>query len=643
MTDSSVTSDTKTTEATEIPAIPSNSSNSGSSDSNLRTVNIGMGCPEFQFAFDSAAPGNSLPFKSFTLTKGTGYAYVELHFSKLWVPRGTSVVLRAVEGFDVADTKLNLSTTYPSGRTYSDVVAPPVLSKEFRLEFYRNEGSRNTTDVDFSVDDFNVTDSKSKCFGFVVASYYYVLVDDSNPLVATVESVCAADNTHEAVCYYDDSATRAAYLAARSVARLFITKGRNIFASCTGWLLGNQGHLMTNYHCVATDAEASTTTVEFMVEADKCNGSVSCTWKECRGSMVSATTKLVHANEALDYALLKLPSNGAQIAQTYGYLRLKTRAGVVGEQLYIPQHPLGNRKRIALVDDYTSNVALLSLSATSCGTTGYSYSGDTQSGSSGSPVVSYSDHGVVALHHCGDMCGNTGIPAKSIVADLKANGIDVAAFDGVDDGSSPSSNFERFPAYTPPVPAVVLPLTLRLKLDSAISLTAGFVSIDTVKFTLSKDTDVVFDVFSVEMADNDTFVDLNGDCKATYLDSMIYLFPTGDSAPVFSADDGSVDGTLKDGSVSFRDPYKRTFLKKGSYTLAIAPTGSSEEDALAGKTKADYPPELYTCRARGSYGSYRLEISSTIGDNPLSFTKLPRAVMINPKSCKKPTGLICSS
>ncbi|GMF27473.1 unnamed protein product [Phytophthora lilii] len=591
-----------TTTETLIP-VTSNSISSGSNDSSLRFVNVAMGCPELQISFDSAAPGSSTPFRSFTLTKGTGYAYVQLHFSKLWVPRGTSVMLRAVEGFDVADSQLNLSTTYLSSKTYSDILTPPVLSKELRLDFYRNEGSRNTTDSDLTEDGFNVTDSKSKCYGFVVDSYYYVLVDDANPLVATVESVCAADNTKEAVCFYDDTTSRPAYLAARSVARLFITKGSNIFASCTGWLLGNQGHIMTNHHCVATDTEASSATVEFMVEASKCNGTASCTWKECRGNMVSVTTKLVRANEALDYALLKLPSNGAEIAQTYGYLRLKTRDGVVGEQVYIPQHPLGNRKRIALVDDYTSKVALLSLSASSCGTTGYSYSGDTQSGSSGSPVVSYSDHGVVALHHCGDMCGNTGIPAKNIVADLKANGIDVALFDGIDDGSSPTANFERLPAYSPPVAAVVLPLKSRLKLDGAIVLANGFVSTDKLEFTLAKDTDVVFDVFSVEMADNDTFIDLNGDCRASYMDAIIYLFPKGDSTPVFFADDSSVDASIKDGSVSFRDPYKRTFLKKGSYILAIAPTGSSEEDALAGKFKAEYPPEIYTCRARGSYGS----------------------------------------
>lgn len=314
----------------------------------------------------------------------------------------------------------------------------------------------------------------------------------------------------------------------------------------------------------------------------------------CPGVPVALSVELVHADEALDYALLKLPSDGAEIAQTYGYLRLKSRAGVVGEQLYIPQHPLYEGKRIALVDDFTNHVALLSLSSSSCGGVGYSYSGDTQSGSSGSPVLSFSDHGVVALHHCGEMCGNTCIPAVSIVADLKANGIDIAAFDGVDDGSNPVANAQRFPEYTPPAPEEELPLKPRLSLDGAIILASGSVTIDTVEFTLTSDTNVAIDVLSVEIADNDTYYDLNGDCHAGYLDSMLFLFSSDDSTPLFTVDDSDVDEGTDDGSVSYRDPYKLTYLKKGSYTLVIAPTGSSEEDARAGKTKADYPPELYT-------------------------------------------------
>ncbi|CEG36692.1 hypothetical protein F443_14979 [Plasmopara halstedii] len=615
-----------------------------STASTLHAVHIAMGCPEMETAFDNAIAGSLMPFRSFTLTKGTGYAYTALHLSKLWVPFGTSVMLRAVEGFDSPDRTFNLTIDYPSGQLYNDVLAPPLLAKEFRLEFYRNVDSVNTTllDADLIASPFSVTDSGTTCFGFVVDAYYFVLMDDDNPIFATDESICAVDNTREAICYYDDSPTRMAYVASRAVARLLIPKGSGASAGCTAWLIGNQGHMMTNYHCVSTDDEASGTTVEFMAEANICTESVSCTsWGACSGEVVAISVKLIHVNENLDYALIQLPADGANIAQTYGYLRLKMRDGVVGEQVYIPQYPLYQGKRIAMIDDYANNVALLSLSASSCGTIGYSYSGDTQSGSSGSPVLSFSDHGVIALHHCGEMCANTGIPAKHIIADLMVNGIDLAEFDGLDDGSDILANTECFPAYTRPAPEVVQPLTPRLTLDGAIILASSYVSIDMIKFTLDRDTDVSFDVLSVEIADNDTFYDLNGDCRPSYLDSMIYLFAEGDSSVVFAVDDSPIDAANQDGSISYRDPYKRTFLKQGTYDLFIAPTGSSQEDALAGKTRADYPPELYTCRTRGSFGSYKLRISSTVGGDPFTFMSLPATVGINPASCQKAVDTIC--
>ncbi|ETI39456.1 hypothetical protein F443_14982 [Phytophthora nicotianae P1569] len=613
------------------------------SESTSRSVNIGMGCPEFQLAYDSATPGSSTPFRSFTLTKGSGYAHVGLRFSKLWMPSGVSVILRAVEGFDTPDRMLNLSRNYPSGRNYGNVVAPPVLTKEFRIEFYRDETSPDTVDeTDFIGNAFSVADSDSKCFGFVVDSYDYVLMNSKEPIVATGASICAADNTKNAICYYDDVTTRTAYLASRSVARLKIPKGSGEWASCTGWLLGNQGHIMTNYHCVSMDEEASGTRVEFMAEDKSCSDSFSCALGECEGGVVAISTELVHASEELDYALLKLPASGVEAAQSYGYLRLKTRAGVVGEQLYIPQHPMGKNKRIAVEDDYASNVALLSLSASTCGTEGYSYSGDTQTGSSGSPVISFSDHGVVALHHCGEMCANTGIPAKDIVADLDAKGINLAEFDGIDDGSNSIENTERIPAYTPPVHEATLALTSRLTLDGVIILASGFVTIDKVEFTLTKDSAVSFAVISVEIADNESFVDLNGDCRASYLDSVMYLFPKDSSNSVFFVDDSNANDFTAGGSVSFRDPHKTTLLKKGSYVLAIAPTGSSSDDALTGKAKVSDAPEIYSCRTRSSYGSYRLRISSTEGQNPFQFTRLPATVGIDSTQCHKTAEAICS-
>ncbi len=49
------------------------------------------------------------------------------------------------------------------------------------------------------------------------------------------------------------------------------------------------------------------------------------------------------------------------------------------------------------------------------------YRADTQGGSSGSPVVAYSDHQVIALHHCGSSSINTGVLIEQVIAGLGGN------------------------------------------------------------------------------------------------------------------------------------------------------------------------------------------------------------------------------
>ncbi|CEG40782.1 Trypsin-like cysteine/serine peptidase domain [Plasmopara halstedii] len=609
--------------------------NKDSNFSETAFVSIGMGCPDFQTAYNSAESGSSLPFRSFTLFKGSEYALVELHFTKLWLPSAVSVVLRGIEGYDIEDHVLNLSLIYPSGPNYDHVTSPPMFTKELRIEFYRENNSLHSKEINKSfVDTFK---RDSKCFGFALDLYDYVLDENNDPIIATGASICATDNTVNAICCYADNTTRTAYLASRSVARLKISKGLNEWAYCTGWMLGNMGHILTNNHCVSTIIEASSTSVEFMVEDPFCRDD----FGECPGDVIALSTELVLTSVNLDYALLKIPIDGAKWAQKYGYLRLKTRAGVVGELLYIPQYPKGRNKRIAIEDDYANKVALLSLNASACGIEGYSYSGDTQTGSSGSPVISLSDHGVVALHHCGKLCANSGIPATAIVTDLYLNGLDVADFDMIDDESTYGANAARFAEYTPSIPEFVQPKSIRLTLDGAITIASGSATIDMVNFTLLKDADISFAVISVEIADNGTFIDLNHDCRATYLDSVLYLFFENSSVPIFFLDDCNLNEHIEGGSVSFRDPHKQIYLKMGSYALVIAATGSNPEDVFARKQIFNDSLEIYSCRSRSSYGSYRLQISSTVGDNPFKFTSIPPTVTINPKECQKSAKEIC--
>lgn len=157
---------------------------------------------------------------------------------------------------------------------------------------------------------------------------------------------------------------------------------------------------------------------------------------------------------------------------------------------------------------------------------------------------------------------------------------------------------------------------------------------------MSANVGVVFDVLSAEISDDSKFSDVNQDCKATYLDAVIFLFSKGSNSPVLTNDDRPTGSGEDDGSVSFRDPYAKTYLKQGSYILAIAAMGTTAAEAYAGSQTVTDTPELYNCRSRGDYGSYRIEISSSTS---LTITSKPASsVTIDPAACQTPAESICS-
>jgi len=229
------------------------------------------------------------------------------------------------------------------------------------------------------------------------------------------EAVCEADDSKEAKCYQGAEPT--VYNKSKAIARLLI----NGTGTCTGWLIGSEGHLMTNNHCIENVSDANNVTVEFMAEGANCDSDCA-SRLGCSGTVVATSTILIQTDVPLDYSLLKLPVN---VSSTYGYLQFRNAGPVLNERIYIPQHPKGWGKRIALESDVDSGgfPSITSLTEPRCG--GYSgndvgYFADTRRGSSGSPVISYNDNLVVALHHCAN-CLNRGVASDMIISNLGAN------------------------------------------------------------------------------------------------------------------------------------------------------------------------------------------------------------------------------
>ena len=215
-----------------------------------------------------------------------------------------------------------------------------------------------------------------------------------------IQSICGKDDSVEAKCHADEFPL----VYERSKAALRIQNdGR---PHCTGWLVGDQGHVLTNYHCIQTQWGSNQMTFEAMAEGKTCRTNCKRPGR-CSGTVIhSVPLKFIKTGGSIekDYTLLQLaPQDRMQAVSSYGYLKLRRSGPVLHERIYIPQHPRGWGKRIAMKDgeNWATVIDTNTTNFNRCGTGQVGYKADTQGGSSGSPVIGYSDNAVVAIHHCG--------------------------------------------------------------------------------------------------------------------------------------------------------------------------------------------------------------------------------------------------
>ncbi len=265
-------------------------------------------------------------------------------------------------------------------------------------------------------------------FGYVIDRFARGFTREEVEGSPEPEGIVGVDDSEWAPCY--ETTDPVVYDKSRAVARMLI----NGSGLCTGWLVGNEGHFLTNNHCISTQGQASNTNYEFMAEGATCD--TNCWQLQCPGTIVTTSGTLIGTSYDYDYALVQLSVNPSA---TYGFFTLRADGGLLNERLYIPQHPAGWGKKIALYSSHASDPGypiVVSKNYGGCGTRpgpDMGYRADTQGGSSGSPVVAYSDHQIIALHHCGSTTMNTGVLIEQVIAGL-GSALPASAFLDVDRG-----------------------------------------------------------------------------------------------------------------------------------------------------------------------------------------------------------------
>ncbi|MFN7966929.1 MAG: trypsin-like peptidase domain-containing protein [Acidobacteriota bacterium] len=231
------------------------------------------------------------------------------------------------------------------------------------------------------------------------------------------DAVCGTKDFKDVECYRSSFPTE--FSKSRAVVRLI----KNGAAHCTGWLASCQNHIITNQHCVGSQAELNQIEFQFDYKTPNCGSGTATVALQLQGGT------LLESDAPLDYALITPALAGNDPQATYGFLQWdKDRLPSIDERIYIPGHPSGVPKIIALestdtVHDQSGKCEVYSTNEPACQTSGppdVGYYCDTEGGSSGSPVISGNTHKVVALHHCAS-CPNRGVPIKNVYAAIQSS------------------------------------------------------------------------------------------------------------------------------------------------------------------------------------------------------------------------------
>ncbi|MBN2867655.1 MAG: trypsin-like peptidase domain-containing protein [Flavobacteriaceae bacterium] len=325
--------------------------------------------------------------------RSTGSGYVKVHFNNFDLKSGDYVKVYSPKTSDeffyydqgkIVGNENEMIDTFWTTTIWSDHIV---------IELYSQNG--NNTHYGFDID--------TVAYGYSVGKISNAF-DSLAP--QDTETVCSFDDKEAIVCYDGTEMGR----KSEAVCRLLIG-GSGL---CTGWLLGCDGNVMTNNHCIGNSIDALNTEFLFNYKYSDCAETTFAS-----SDLVATSSTFIQTDSNLDFTLVMLPVNPTP---TYGYLSLSSTIAALGERIYIPQHPGGRRKEIAVNTDVGGDVnGFAMITNEGAFPNRVEYQCDTEGGSSGSPVIRYSDHLVVAIHNTGGCPNGSYGRSDNLIAAIGAN------------------------------------------------------------------------------------------------------------------------------------------------------------------------------------------------------------------------------
>ncbi|MCD4531009.1 trypsin-like peptidase domain-containing protein [Pseudomonas sp. C3-2018] len=196
----------------------------------------------------------------------------------------------------------------------------------------------------------------------------------------------------------------AKYQRSRAVGRIYTGRSYG-----TAWRIGPGNLVLTNLHVVGENPDLTRMVVEFDYEEPSCDSDA------VQPAVRVPVERLLTSDGSADFALLALDQEAVDsgVLDSFGYLGLDTRISEVGDPVYVAGHPLAGPKRISRLHDDGRPCWVTEVRNN--GHTDFAkYNCDTDSGSSGSPVIDARTHAVIALNFGFSSGYNAGAQMSSI-------------------------------------------------------------------------------------------------------------------------------------------------------------------------------------------------------------------------------------